>query len=202
MRVLVGCEFSGVVRRAFRALGHEAYSCDLIAPLDGLTQYHLQMDVFEAIEKYGPWDLGIFHPSCDRLLGAGALHWKKWQAAPGFEQQKAIVFFMRLMLARIPKVAIENPAGIMSSCWRKPDQIIHPWMFGHKEMKPTHIWLEGLPRLEATDNVYGEMMSLPRKERQRIHYESPGTKNGLTRSQRRAIFFPGIAAAMAEQWGQ
>jgi hypothetical protein len=101
----------------------------------------------------------------------------------------------------IEKIAIENPVGIMSTVYREPDQYIEPWMFGHKETKKTGLWLDGLQKLEATKNVYNEMMKLPPKERNRVHHESPGVKNGLTRSQRRSITFPGIAKAMALQWG-
>lgn len=198
-RVLIACEFSGIVREAMRNHGAEAWSCDLIPALDG-SPFHLQKDARKAIVEDGPWDLMIAHPNCDRLLGAGALHWEKWRSGPEFEQQKAIVFFMEMALAKVPRVAVENPRGIMSTIWRKPDQTIQPWMFGHMESKATCLWLRELPLLQETANVYEAMMRLPKRERERVHYESPGTKNGLTRSQRRSIFFPGIADAMALQW--
>lgn len=198
MRVLVACEFSGVVREAFRRLGHDAWSNDLIPALDG-SPYHLQKDARKAIRENGPWDLLIAHPNCDRLLVAGALHWRKWQQSG--EQQKGIVFFMEMALAKVPKICVENPVGIMSTAWREPDQYIEPYMFGHMESKKTGLWLDSLPKLVPTNNVYDEMMKLPKSIRERIHYESPGMKDGLTRSQRRSIFFPGIADAMAKQWG-
>jgi hypothetical protein len=199
LRVLIACEFSGKVREAFRKRGHDAYSCDLIPALDG-SPYHYQQNVLEVIESKR-WDLMVAFPPCDRLLGAGALHWGKWSANP-FEQQKAIVFFMQLALSPIAKVAVENPVGIMSTVWREPDQKINPWQFGHPEQKKTCIWLRGLEPLKPTNDVYQQMMQLPASVRERVHYESPGIKNGLTRSQRRAIMFQGIADAMAEQWGQ
>lgn len=196
LRVLVACEFSGVVREAFRKRGHDAWSCDLVPALDG-SKYHIQGDVLPLLRD--GWDMMVGHPSCERLLVAGARHWRKWQESG--EQQKAIVFFMQLALAPIPKKAIENPTGIMSTCWKKYTQRIQPWQFGHPESKGTCLWLEGLKPLVETNNVYEEMMKLPKSERERVHYESPGIKNGLTRSQRRSIFFPGFAEAMAEQWG-
>jgi len=195
-RVLIACEFSGVVREAFRKRGHDAWSCDLAPALDG-SPFHIQRNVLDVLND--GWDLMVGHPSCERLLVAGALHWRKWQQSG--EQQKAIVFFMQVALAPIAKKAIETPTGIMSTCWRKYDQRVQPWQFGHTESKGICLWLDGLKPLVETNNVYEEMMKLPKSERERIHYESPGIKNGLTRSQRRSIFFPGIAAAMAEQWG-
>lgn len=195
MRVLVACEFSGIVRDAFRRYGHDAWSCDMVPSLSDRHKHHIG-DVREIIND--SWDLMIAHPPCDRLLSSGALHWKKWQQTG--EQQKAIVFFMELALSPIPRIAMENPTGIMSSCWRKWDQRIQPYEFGHLEQKGTCLWLKNLPLLESTNNVYEEMMKLPKKDRERVHHESPGIKNGLTRSQRRSIFFPNIADAMAEQW--
>lgn len=196
MRVLVACEFSGVVREAFRRRGHDAWSCDLIPPLDG-SPYHLQCDVLTILND--GWDMMIACFPCDRLLGAGALHWKKWQASG--EQRAAIEFALKLLNAPIDKIAAENPVGILSSVYRKPDQIIHPYEFGHMEQKTTCLWLKNLPKLISTNDVHAEMMKLPKRERERVHHESPGMKNGLTRSQRRAIFFTGWADAMAEQWG-
>jgi hypothetical protein len=199
MRVLVACEFSGVVREAFRRRGHDAWSCDLLPSLDN-SPHHFQGDVRSMIDWATPeWDLMIAHPPCDRLLVAGALHWKKWQAS--CEQQRAIVFFMQLALSTIPKVCIENPIGIMSTCWRGPDQIVDLWMFGEPEQKRTCLWLRGIGPLKETNNVREEMMALPKSEREKVHYESPGIKDGLTRSQRRSILRPGFAEAMAEQWG-
>ena len=196
MNVLVACEFSGVVREAFRRRGHDAWSCDLKPALDG-SPYHLQCDVRTVLDA--GWDLMIAHPNCDRLLVAGALHWRKWQKSK--EQQKGIVFFMEMALAPIPRIAVENPRGIMNTVWRQPDQYLQPWQFGHMESKEVCLWLKGLPPLVPTQDVYKAMMKLPKRERERVHHESPGTKNGLTRSERRSIFFTGVADAMAEQWG-
>lgn len=198
MRVLIACEFSGIVREAFRERGHDAWSCDLIPALDG-SPSHLQKDARKAIMEDGPWDLMIAHPNCDRLLVSGALHWRKWQQSG--EQQKGIVFFMEMALAKVPRICVENPTGIMSTCWRQYDQRIQPWAFGDPEKKGICLWLENLPPLTPTRNVFEEMMKLPKRQRERVHRESPGSKNGLTRSQRRSIFYPGIADAMAEQWG-
>jgi hypothetical protein len=194
MKVLVACEFSGIVRDSFLKRGHDAWSCDLVPSLK--PGPHIQGNVLKILND--GWDVLIAHPPCDRLLVAGALHWKKWRASG--EQQKAIKFFMRFAKARVPKVAIENPIGIMSTKWRKPDQVIQPYQFGHTEQKATCLWLIDLPKLVPTSNVYDEMMKLPKKEREKVHYESPGVRNGLTRSQRRSIFYQGFADAMAEQW--
>jgi hypothetical protein len=161
MKVLVACEFSGIVRDAFIKRGHDAWSCDLIP--SHKPGPHIQGNVLQILNK--GWDLLIAHPPCDRLLVAGALHWKKWQASG--EQQKAIKFFMRFVTARVPKSGIENPIGIMSSKYRKPDQIIQPYQFGHTEQKATCLWLKGLPLLVSTNNVYAEMMKLPKRERER-----------------------------------
>lgn len=197
MNILVSCEMFGKVRDAFRAKGHNAYSCDLKADINN-SPYHHRGDVIPFLND-SMWDMLIAFPPCDRLLVAGALHFEKWRASG--EQQAGIEFFMLHANSKIPRIAIENPIGIMSTIWRKPDQIIHPWMFGHKETKKTCIWLKNLPKLVETNNVYEEMMKLSKAERERVHYESPGIKNGLTRSERRSITFQGIADAMAEQWG-
>lgn len=186
MKVLIGCEFSGVVRDAFRALGHDAFSCDLVG---SDSPFHLQEDVFE-VARY-PWDLAIFHPPCTRLTVAGA----RWVKGREQEQQEAIEFVERLWDLPIPCVAIENPIGVLStrSNLGKPTQIIQPWMFGHGETKATCIWSRGLPLLIATNVVEGRIP--------RIHHESPGIKNGLTRAQRRSVTYQGIGDAMAAQWG-
>jgi hypothetical protein len=197
MRVLVACEFSGVVRESFRKRGHDAWSCDLLPAEDG-SEFHIQDDVLLHLKDN--WDLMIAHPPCDRLLVAGALHWKKWKESG--EQQRGIEFFLEFTKTKILRTCVENPVGIMSGKYRKPDQIINPYEFGHPEQKRTCLWLKNLPLLESTKNVHDEMMSLPKRERERIHHESPGIKNGLTRSQRRSITYQGIAEAMADQWGR
>jgi hypothetical protein len=204
MKVAVICEESGTVRDAFRKRGHDAWSYDLLPGRGLFPQHHIQGDITKQpkaeLEKF---DVAICHPPCDRLLVAGALHWKKWRASG--EQQAGIEFFMFMTRLPIKKIAIENPVGIMSTLYRKPEppygQIIEPWQFGHPETKRTCIWLINLPPLAPTNNVYEEMMKLPPKLRNRIHHESPGIKNGLTRSMRRAVTYQGWADAMAEQWG-
>jgi hypothetical protein len=145
------------------------------------------MDVFRVMDSR--WDLMIAHPPCTYLAVSGARWWKDRQEDQGW----AAYFFMRLAAADIPRIAIENPVGAMSRLYRKPDQIIQPWMFGHGETKATCLWLKGLPNLVPTDVVNGRQP--------RVHYESPGIKNGLTRQQRRSITLLGIAEAMADQWG-
>ena len=200
MRVLVACEFSGVVRDAFRARGHDAWSLDLLPGRGKGDLFHYRCDITtRPCAWFEQFDLMIAHPPCDRLLVAGALHWKKWRKSG--EQQRGIDFFMWLWSLPTKRKCLENPVGIMSTVFREPDQYIEPWQFGHMETKKTGLWLDKLPLLKPTNDVYQEMMRLPPKERNRVHYESPGVKNGLTRSQRRAIFFPGWADAMAEQWG-
>lgn len=192
MRVLVACEFSGVVRRAFWRHGHVAWSCDLLEAEDrGVNHY--QMGVHYVIENYGPWDMMIAHPPCTHLACSGA----RWFIDRQEEQKAAIEFFLYLAEANIPKIAIENPIGIMSTRYRKPDQIIQPWMFGHPESKGTCLWLKGLPALAPTENVREQMMKLPKAEANRIHYASPGPNRWKERSRT----YEGIADAMAEQWG-
>jgi len=182
MRVLVACEFSGTVRDAFIARGHDAMSCDLL-PTDRPGP-HYQGDVF-AIIKDG-WDMMIAHPPCTHLAVSGARYFAEKQKDG--RQQSAINFFLRLAMANIPKMAIENPVGIISSQWRKPDQIIQPWMFGHGETKATCLWLKNLPLLIPTDIVDGREA--------RIHKMPPSP----TRWKERSKTYQGIANAMADQW--
>ena len=186
LKVLLSCEFSGALRRAFRKLGHDAWSCDLEPALDG-SVHHIQGNVLAELKN--GWDLMIAFPPCTHLAVSGARWWEERKE----EQQRAAFFFKWLVDADIPKIAIENPIGIMSTLYRKPDQIIQPWMFGHGETKATCLWLKGLPKLVPTNVVDGRVP--------RVHHESPGIKNGLTRAQRRSITYQGIANAMAEQWG-
>lgn len=188
MRVLIACEFSGVVRESFRKRGHDAWSCDLEPAKDG-SEYHMPYDVLHTL-NYG-WDMMIAHPPCTRLTVAGA----RWFAGNELEQAEAIDFVEKLWGCAIPKVAIENPIGVLStrSILGKPSQIIQPWQFGHGETKATCLWLKGLPLLKSTDVVDGRVP--------RVHHESPGIVNGMTRQQRRSITYQGIAEAMAEQWG-
>jgi hypothetical protein len=189
LKVLVACEFSGVVREAFRAKGHDAWSADLLPTTSEHATYHLQGDIFTEegrfVWEYLPWDLIIAHPPCTHLAGSGA----RWFATRQVEQRKAIWFFMACTDLPAAKIAVENPIGIMSRLYRKPDQIVQPWQFGHGETKATCLWLKGLPKLQPTNIVEGRVA--------RVHRESPGPD----RWKRRSITYQGLADAMAEQWG-
>jgi len=193
LRVLVGCEFSGVVRDAFIARGHDAWSCDLL-PAEDDSKFHIQGDVLERLDD--GWDLAIFHPPCTHLAVSGA-KWFAGKRADG-RQQAALDFVRALLDAPIPRIGLENPVSIISSHIRKPDQVVHPWMFGHPEQKTTCLWLKNLPPLKATNNVREEMMRLAKRERERLHYLPPSPDRWKMRS----TTYAGIAAAMAHQWGQ
>lgn len=182
MRVLVACEYSGRVRDAFRALGHEAISCDLL-PTDA-TGPHYQGDVFDIIND--SWDLMIAHPPCTHLAVSGARHFAAKQASG--VQQEALEFVRKLLNAPIKHIALENPISIISSKIRKPDQIIQPWMFGHGETKATCLWLKNLPLLTPTNIVEGREA--------RIHKMPPSADRWKKRSET----YLGIAEAMAQQW--
>ena len=189
MRVLVACEFSGVVRRAFRALGHEAWSCDLL-PAEDDTPHHLQTDVLSVLacpwpNFYGTWDLMVAHPPCTHLAVSGA----RWFKDKVQEQAGALEFVRRLLDAPVERICLENPVSVISSKIRKPDQIIHPWMFGHGEVKATCLWLKGLPPLAPTMVVEGRVP--------RVWKMGPSPDRWKDRSRT----LPGIAAAMAAQWG-
>lgn len=207
MKVLIGCEESGVVRDAFRELGHDAYSCDLL-PSSNPT-HHIQGDVFEAI-KLMRWDLGIFHPPCKFLALCQAWRRKPSKADAALygldpndttwrleQRAKAAEFATRLWNCGLPRICIEQPKSMLSTLMAPKSQTIHPWQFGHKEQKETWLWLKNLPPLEPTDDVYRAMMELPKRERQRIFYTSPGAN----RSQDRSTTYSGIGKAMAAQWG-
>ncbi len=183
MRVLVACEFSGIVREAFRARGHDAWSCDLLPAEDGL-KCHLMMDALDAT-RWRHWDLMICHPPCTHLAVSGA----RWFKEKRVEQEAALAFVARLMAAPVPRIALENPISIISSKIRKPDQIIQPWQFGHGEVKATCLWLKNLPKLVPTNIVDGRTP--------RVHYASPGPDRWKERSRT----MTGIAEAMADQWG-
>lgn len=188
MKVLVACEFSGVVRRAFRDHGHDAYSCDIL-PSEDNSPYHIQDDVLSHLDDN--WDLGIFHPPCTHLAVSGA----RWFKDKVREQKEAISFFMEMINAPIPKICVENPVSIMSTMYRMPDQIIQPWMFGHPETKATCLWLKGLPKLIPTAGFFDRRFVKGRE--QRVFREPPGPDRWKNRSRT----LSGIAAAMAEQWG-
>lgn len=185
MNVLVACEYSGRVRDAFIALGHDAISCDLL-PTDSPGP-HYQGDVFDIIDY--PFDIMIAHPECTHLSVSGARHFKS-KKMDG-RQQCAVSFFMKLhrRSAHIPMTALENPVSIMSTLYKKPSQIIHPWQFGHGETKATCLWLKGLSNLEPTNVVDGRD--------DRIHKLPPTADRWKIRS----TTYQGIADAMAQQWG-
>jgi hypothetical protein len=182
MRVLIACEFSGIVRDAFIARGHDAWSCDLLP--SERPGPHVQGDVLALLGA--DWDLMIAHPPCTHLAVSGA----RWFKDKRVEQEAALAFVATLMQARIPRIALENPISIISSRIRKPDQIVQPWMFGHGETKATCLWLKGLPLLVPTDIVSGREA--------RVHRAPPGPDRWKERSRT----LPGIAAAMADQWGR
>lgn len=196
MRILVGCEKSQAVTIALRKQGHDAYSCDLLPESGGYPEWHLQMDVFAAI-KLNKWDAGIFFPTCT-YLAVSANRWYKDQpkrksgTLVGEERrearEEAVKFFVKLYNCDIPQLAIENPIGVMSSRFRKPDQVLQPWMFGHGETKATCLWLKNLQKLEPTNIVDGRVQRM---------FLLPKTKD---RACIRGKTYNGIAEAMATQW--
>ena len=195
MKILVACEESQVVTTELRNIGHEAYSCDIIEPSGNHPEWHLQCDVLSILNN-NDWDMVIAFPPCTHLAISGA-KWFKQKQTDG-RQQEGINFFMTIADSKCPRIAIENPVGVMSKVWRKPDQIVQPWMFGGPFEKKTCLWLKGLPLLIPTNTVsppdrvkYGEGRSIaawcnlfPSPERAKI----------------RSKTFPGLAKAMAEQW--
>ena len=206
MKILVACEESQAVTIEMRRLGQEAYSCDIQECSGGHPEWHIKGDVLPLLngdcefntmdgERHaisGRWDMIIAFPPCTDLAVSGARHFAK-KRADG-RQQASIDFFMKFANAHCDMIAIENPVGIMSTHFRKPDQIINPYQFGHPETKKTCLWLKNLQPLEETENVYAYMMTLPEKERSRIHWMGSG------HAKERSKTYPGIARAMAEQW--
>lgn len=184
LKILVACEESQAVTTELRRLGHEAYSCDLVECSGGHPEWHLQVDALELLKM--EWDMILAFPPCTHLAVSGAKYFEE-KRRDG-RQQAAINFFLRFANADCPKIAIENPVGIMSTHYRKPDQIIQPWQFGHGETKKTCLWLKGLPPLEPTEIVSGR--------EQRVWRMPPGPDRAKLRSKT----FPGVAKAMAEQW--
>jgi len=181
MRVLIACEFSGIVREAFKAKGHDTWSCDLL-PTE-IPGNHYQDDIANILDR--SWDLLIAHPPCTHLAVSGA----RWFKDKVKEQGEALLFVKWLMYSPVDKICIENPISIISSRIRKPDQIIQPWMFGHGETKSTCLWLKGLPKLEPTNIVDGREA--------KVHKMPPGPDRWKNRSRT----YHGIAEAMADQWG-
>jgi hypothetical protein len=203
MRVLAGCEENGKVREAFAARGHDAWSCDILPTR--LPGQHLQMDIYEALMAYGPWDVIILHPDCTTLTVAGngtyGINKDESPKERHHERIEAIEWTVKLWdtakkEARIG-AALENPVGVLPRKRMGKPTYIHPWQFGHKEQKKTCLWLDRLPPLTVTDDVYDEMMLLPVKERQKIWYMSPGDDRKRLRSET----YDGWADAMALQWG-
>lgn len=196
MMVLVACEYSGRVRDAFRACGHDAWSCDLL-PTDSPGP-HIQGDVLEVIG--GGWDLMIAHPPCTYLAVSG-MHWTRRGLRDPKLTEDALTFVHALMDAPIERIALENPVSVISSRIRKPDQIIQPWMFGEDASKKTCIWLKGLPKLVPTDIVEPRIVD----GRKRWGNQTGSGQNKLgpspDRWKIRSATYPGIAQAMAEQWG-
>lgn len=203
LRCLVGCEKSGVIRRAFRAIGCEAWSCDL-QPADDGSPFHLQCDVLTILDR--DWHLALFHPDCDYLTVSG----NRWfsdnaKAGPGIltgesrrkAREEALAFVLKLWQCQIPRVAIENPIGRLSTLWRKPSQTVQPWHFGDPFFKATCLWLRGLPLLEPTKRLIPPAKGTSEhKQWSMVHRATPGKG----RKAKRAQSFPGFAAAIAAQW--
>ena len=192
MKVLVACEYSGVVRDAFIARGHEAMSCDLL-PTDNPGP-HYQGDVRDVIDY--PWDLMIAHPPCTALAVSGARHFDA-KRLDG-RQQAGASFVLWLSKVDIPRIAIENPVGVLSTLWSKPSQVVQPWQYGHPEAKATCLWLKNLPNLIPTNIV-------PKPDKGYWDNQTPSGQNKLgpsaDRWKVRSATYQGIADAMAEQWG-
>jgi len=193
VRVHIGCEYSGRVREAFRKRGHFAVSVDLL-PSEDNSPYHVQGDLLEYLKRE-PFDLAIFHPPCTHLAVSGARHFAA-KRADG-RQQAALDFVGKLMDCGVKQWALENPVSIISSHFRKPDQIIQPWQFGHPEKKATCLWLHNLPCLTPTNDVSALMATLPKSESERVHRMPPSPDRWKERSRT----FQGVADAMAAQWG-
>jgi hypothetical protein len=182
VRVLVACEFSGIVRDAFRTRGHDAWSCDLLpSEQEGP---HILGDIRDYHHMGGGWDLLVAHPPCTYLTRAG----DRWYRESG-PRDEAASFVIWLSELAVMRIAIENPRGALNRLWRRPDQVIQPWMFGHGEKKATCLWLKNLPPLMATAVETGREA--------RVHHAAPGPDRWKERSRT----LPGIAAAMADQWG-
>jgi hypothetical protein len=194
MKVLVGCEYSGKVREAFRKLGHEAWSCDLLESDDN-SPFHIQGDVVALLNDY--WDLAVFHPPCTYLSVSG-MHWTTRGLRDPKLTEDALELVRLMLAAPISKICLENPVSIISSRIRKPDQIIQPWMFGHDASKKTCLWLKGLPLLKETNRLPGDSKT-------RRGNQTPSGQNRLgpskDRWKLRSETYQGIASAMANQWG-
>lgn len=208
MRILVGCEESQAVTIELRKLGHEAYSCDIIECSGGHPEWHIKGDVLDQLDKC--YDMGIFFPPCTHLAVSGAA-WFEEKIKDG-RQQQGINFFMSLVNAPIAKIAIENPVGIMSSKYRKPDQIIQPYYFGDEFQKTTCLWLKNIPLLyhNSEPNLFDDKVTHVNKGEMHVGKRKDGTEYKMAKwyndarsgdhGHKRSKTFPGIAKAMAEQW--
>jgi hypothetical protein len=205
MKVLIACEESGTCVKAFREIGHEAWSCDILDTSGEYPEYHIKDDVLNIIND--KWDMMLAFPSCTFLCNSGVCHLHSDRPSTKMvvygkdrwvKMYEACMFFKKLLYSPIPKIAVENPIPhkYARGYIGRYTQVIQPWMFGHKESKATCLWLKGLPKLSETDNVKVEMSELQRKESQKIHWMSPGPE----RAKKRSITFTGIANAMATQW--
>lgn len=225
MKVLIACEESQRVCTEFRKKGHEAYSCDILECSGGHPEWHIKGDVLPLLNAMsktfctmdgethtvnGPWDLIIAHPPCTDLAVSGA-RWFKEKQKDG-RQQKAIDFFMKFINADCPKIAVENPICIMSKKYRKPDQIIQPYEYGHPTKKSTCLWLKGLPKLIPTNIVEPKLVTYTKKDGTKVVFgygmDESRDENGKIiawndprTAKLRSKTFPGIAKAMADQWG-
>jgi hypothetical protein len=202
VKVLIACEFSGVVREAFRKRGHDAWSCDLLEAADN-SRHHLQMDALEAVEL--GWDLLIAHPPCTYLTCAQN-KWMLPKYADRFpnrlqDQEAAVKFFLSFTNVRICKVCIENPVGVMSSRYRRPNQIIQPWQFGHPDRKSTCLWLKGLSKLVSTNIVEPRIKINRNGKTASVHHDAALRLPPEERWRARSITYQGWADAMADQWG-
>ena len=197
MRVLVACEESQSVTIELRKLGHEAYSCDILPPSGGHPEWHIQGDVVPLLKE--KWDMIIAFPPCTHLAVSGARHFA--QKRKDGRQQQGIDFFMEFTETDCEKVVIENPVGIMSTKWRKPDQIIQPYEYGDPFTKKTCLWIKGVPNLKPT-----EILTKPEDGWENQSFTPDGRYGGFNGkfngSKKRSKTFPGIAKAMAEQWGK
>ena len=206
-RILIACEESQAVTKAFRDLGFEAFSCDLLPCSGGHSEWHFQEDMFEVIKREERFDLMIAFPPCTDLAVSGARHFER-KIADG-SQAKSIQFFMNVINANVERIAVENPIGIMSKKYRKPDQIIQPYMFGDKAQKSTCLWLKNLPKLESTNIVdkgeFFEFVSKKGENKKMPMWYYKALKEAKTPEQRRTLrskTFQGIAEAMATQWSK
>jgi len=214
MRVLIACEESQAVCKEFRKLGHEAFSCDIQECSGGHPEWHYQQDVFEVIDM--GWDMMIAFPPCTHLAVSGAA-WFEEKRKDG-RQQQGIDFFMKIVNAPIQRIAVENPVGIMSKIYRKPDQVIQPYYFGYEFQKTTCLWLKNLPPLyhNAAPNLFDDVVThtnkgeffewvdkkTGKKKKQPKWYADAFMYNKELIGKMRSKTFPGIAKAMAEQWGK